>query len=57
MLIFVGATNYQGNILFTGEGQGDNVAPALFLMNPVEPYNTTSKNRMTRISAKSLLLM
>ncbi|GFZ42317.1 hypothetical protein JCM24511_00031 [Saitozyma sp. JCM 24511] len=35
-----GATNYRGKIVFTGEGQGD-VAPALFLMEPTEPYNTT----------------
>ncbi|KPI42061.1 uncharacterized protein AB675_5386 [Cyphellophora attinorum] len=36
-----GATNYQGQIVYTGEGQGDDIAPALFLMNPLEPYNTT----------------
>jgi gluconolactonase len=35
-----GATNYRGKVVFTGEGQGD-VAPALFLMEPTEPYNTT----------------
>ncbi|RVX69668.1 hypothetical protein B0A52_06732 [Exophiala mesophila] len=36
-----GATNYRGQILFTGEGQGDDTPPSLFIMNPVEPYNTT----------------
>ncbi|KAI0025573.1 D-lactonohydrolase [Xylariomycetidae sp. FL0641] len=36
-----GGTNYKGQILFAGEGQGANVAPALFVMNPREPYNTT----------------
>jgi gluconolactonase len=35
-----GATNYRGKVVFTGEGQGD-IAPALFLMEPTEPYNTT----------------
>ncbi|KAK2602156.1 hypothetical protein N8I77_008712 [Diaporthe amygdali] len=36
-----GGTNYKGNIIFAGEGQGDNIPSALYLMNPVEPYNTT----------------
>ncbi|KAI0129442.1 D-lactonohydrolase [Xylariales sp. AK1849] len=36
-----GGTNYEGNIIFTAEGQGDDVPSALFLMNPLEPYNTT----------------
>ncbi|KAJ5131135.1 SMP-30/Gluconolaconase/LRE-like region [Penicillium bovifimosum] len=36
-----GATNYRGQIIFTGEGQGDNKAPALQVMNPKSPYNTT----------------
>ncbi|KAK1584795.1 D-lactonohydrolase [Colletotrichum navitas] len=36
-----GGTNYQGQIIFAGEGQGDRVPSALYLMNPVEPYNTT----------------
>lgn len=38
-----GATNYRGQIVFTGEGQGNETAPALYLMNPREPYNTTGK--------------
>lgn len=38
-----GATYHKGNILYCTEGQGDNVAPELILMNPVEPYNTTGK--------------
>ena len=38
-----GGTNYKGNIIFAGEGQGDNVPPALYVMNPEAPYNTTSK--------------
>jgi len=38
-----GATNYQGQIVFTGEGQGNDTAPALYLMNPEEPYNTTGE--------------
>ncbi|KAK4064362.1 hypothetical protein Trihar35433_7879 [Trichoderma harzianum] len=36
-----GGTNYKGTILFTGEGMGANVAPALFAVDPVPPYNTT----------------
>ncbi|KAJ5377541.1 uncharacterized protein N7496_004950 [Penicillium cataractarum] len=36
-----GATNYRGEIIFTGEGQGNDTPPALWLMNPQKPYNTT----------------
>ncbi|KAH7161828.1 lactonohydrolase [Dactylonectria macrodidyma] len=36
-----GGTNYKGNIIFAGEGQGDDIASALYVMNPVSPYNTT----------------
>lgn len=36
-----GGTNYKGNMLFTGEGMGANIAPALFAVNPVPPYNST----------------
>ena len=36
-----GATNYKGQILYTAEGQGDTTPPALVLMNPQSPYNTT----------------
>ncbi|KAH8896211.1 calcium-dependent phosphotriesterase [Thozetella sp. PMI_491] len=36
-----GGTNYKGQIVFTAEGQGDNVPPALYVMNPYPPYNTT----------------
>ncbi|WWC68086.1 uncharacterized protein I206_102005 [Kwoniella pini CBS 10737] len=36
-----GATNFRGKIVFTGEGQGDNVPPALYWVDPNEPYNTT----------------
>ncbi|KAK1969555.1 D-lactonohydrolase [Colletotrichum sublineola] len=36
-----GGTNYQGQIIFAGEGQGGRVPSALYLMNPLEPYNTT----------------
>ncbi len=39
-----GGTNYKGNIIFAGEGQGDNVPSALYVMNPLPPYNTTSKH-------------
>ncbi|KAL2415640.1 hypothetical protein ABEF95_004561 [Exophiala dermatitidis] len=36
-----GATNFRGQFVFTGEGQGNDTAPSLYVMNPVEPYNTT----------------
>ncbi|KAJ5468767.1 SMP-30/Gluconolaconase/LRE-like region [Penicillium sp. IBT 31633x] len=36
-----GATNYRGEIIFTGEGQGDDKPPSLYVMNPQKPYNTT----------------
>ncbi|KAK4040376.1 hypothetical protein C8A01DRAFT_15715 [Parachaetomium inaequale] len=36
-----GATNYKGQLLFLGEGQGETIAPAMYLMNPEPPYNTT----------------
>ncbi|KAG5803080.1 hypothetical protein H9Q74_012308 [Fusarium xylarioides] len=37
-----GGTNYQGQIIFAGEGQGDKIPSALYLMNPEAPYNTTT---------------
>ncbi|KAL2426180.1 hypothetical protein ABEF95_012387 [Exophiala dermatitidis] len=40
-----GATNFRGQFVFTGEGQGNATAPSLYVMNPVEPYNTTGKQR------------
>ncbi|KAH6967717.1 lactonohydrolase [Ilyonectria robusta] len=36
-----GGTYYKGNIIFAGEGQGDDVPSALYAMNPKAPYNTT----------------
>ncbi|XEV03252.1 hypothetical protein FSHL1_008539 [Fusarium sambucinum] len=36
-----GGTNYKGQIIFAGEGQGENIPSALYLMNPEKPYNTT----------------
>jgi gluconolactonase len=38
-----GGTNYKDQIIFAGEGQGDSIPSALYLMNPMSPYNTTSK--------------
>jgi gluconolactonase len=37
-----GGTNYKGQIIFAGEGQGSDVASALYLMNPQAPYNTST---------------
>jgi len=37
-----GATNYRGQFAVPGEGQGNGTGPALYAVNPVEPYNTTS---------------
>ncbi|KAK7735135.1 hypothetical protein SLS63_004123 [Diaporthe eres] len=36
-----GGTNYKGNIVFAGEGQGENITSTMFLMNPEAPFNTT----------------
>ncbi|KAK0612597.1 hypothetical protein B0T17DRAFT_499384 [Bombardia bombarda] len=36
-----GGTNYRNRILLVGEGQGYTVAPAIYLMHPYSPYNTT----------------
>ncbi|KAK4190586.1 hypothetical protein QBC35DRAFT_490039 [Podospora australis] len=36
-----GGTNYQGQLLFAGEGQGANIAPAIYLVNPKSPHNAT----------------
>ncbi len=51
-----GGTNYRGEIVFAGEGQGDNTAPSLFVMNPVEPYNTTGKSAPLRKALVSIML-
>lgn len=39
-----GGTNFLGKIVFAGEGQGDSVEPALFLVEPTPPYNSTSES-------------
>lgn len=31
-----------GKIAFMGEGQGDDIPPAIYVMEPTPPYNTTS---------------
>lgn len=36
-----GGTNYKGNILFAGEGMGNETASALYSVNPLPPYNAT----------------
>ncbi|KAI5459010.1 evolved D-lactonohydrolase [Mariannaea sp. PMI_226] len=36
-----GATSYNGQLIFAGEGQGSDTPSALYLMNPEAPYNTT----------------
>ena len=43
----IGGTNYKGQIIFAGEGQGEDVPSALYLMNPEKPYNTTSKGPLS----------
>ncbi|RYC92270.1 hypothetical protein BFJ63_vAg4925 [Fusarium oxysporum f. sp. narcissi] len=37
-----GGTNYKGQIIFAGEGQGKKIPSALYLMNSEAPYNTTT---------------
>ena len=44
----LGATNFRGQIIFTGEGQGADTPPTLYLMNPEEPYNTSGKADQAR---------
>jgi hypothetical protein len=39
-----GATNYMGKIAFMGEGQGNDIPPAIYVMEPTPPYNTTGMN-------------
>lgn len=36
-----GGTAYRGKIVFAGEGQGANVPPAFYMLDPKEPYPTT----------------
>ncbi|WRT64653.1 uncharacterized protein IL334_001587 [Kwoniella shivajii] len=36
-----GATNFRGKLVFTGEGQGNDIPPALYLVDPTPPYNAT----------------
>jgi hypothetical protein len=38
-----GGTNWRGKIVFCGEGQGETVPSALYLMEPEAPYNTTGE--------------
>lgn len=49
MLTTLGGTNYKGNIVFAGEGQGDDITSALYLMNPNPPYNTTGEHHVSRL--------
>jgi gluconolactonase len=60
LITLAGATNFRGQLVFTGEGQGDKVAPALYLMNPRKPYNTTGtlcKRCSDRRSTECLLVI
>lgn len=40
LTLITGANNYRGKLIFTGEGQGPDKAPALYVMNPKKPYDT-----------------
>lgn len=51
-----GGTNYKGNIIFAGEGQGDNVPSALYVMNPEAPYNTTSEYPIQKVEPTLIAL-
>ncbi|KAK4159308.1 Gluconolactonase [Cladorrhinum sp. PSN259] len=37
-----GGTQYKSQILYAAEGRGANIPPALVVMNPLPPYNTTT---------------
>jgi gluconolactonase len=45
-----GGTNYKDKLLFLGEGQGESIAPAIYLMNPLPPYNTKGKTLPTEVA-------
>lgn len=32
-----------GKLVFMGEGQGDAIAPAIYVVEPTAPYNTTGE--------------
>lgn len=40
----IGGTNYKGQIVFLGEGQGDAIAPAIYQLNPYPPYETKGES-------------
>lgn len=52
-----GATNYRGQFVYTGEGQGNNTGPALYVMNPKPPYNTTGKNFLLMFSTLTSIVL
>ncbi|KAK4177321.1 hypothetical protein QBC36DRAFT_386821 [Triangularia setosa] len=35
-----GGTNYKNKLLFVGQGKGENIPPAMYLMDPRPPYDT-----------------
>lgn len=45
-----GATNFMGKIAFMGEGQGDDIPPAIYIMEPTPPYNTTGMSHFLGVS-------
>lgn len=49
-----GGTFYNGNIIFAGEGQGDYIPSALYVMNPEAPYNTTSKYSISSLNKSDI---
>lgn len=51
-----GATNFMGKIVFMGEGQGDKIAPAIYVMEPTAPYNTTGQFPMSNHLTQDLNL-
>ncbi|KAK4660789.1 hypothetical protein QC762_122160 [Podospora pseudocomata] len=47
-----GGTNYKNKLLFVGQGKGENIPPAIYLMNPEPPYDT--KGRLGSLRASSV---
>lgn len=38
-----GGTNYKGQLVFLGEGQGPDIPSAIYQVNPTPPYTTKGK--------------
>lgn len=53
----IGGTNYKNKLLFVGQGKGENIPPAIYLMNPEPPYDTKGRLGSLRASSTYHVLM